>query len=104
VLRARELIMDQLDSNLQLDTLAGVAGLNRFQLIRSFKREFGQAPHAFQLDARIKQARVRLRRGDCSLNALALDLGFADQAHFQRHFKLRTALTPGQYRTLLSQV
>ncbi|MEH6566544.1 MAG: AraC family transcriptional regulator [Halopseudomonas sp.] len=98
VLLARDLIMDQLDSNLQLDTLAGVAGLNRYQLIRSFKREFGQAPHAFQLDARIKLARVRLRRGDCSLNALALDLGFADQAHFQRHFKLRTALTPGQYR------
>ncbi|MGB7388535.1 MAG: AraC family transcriptional regulator [Pseudomonas neustonica] len=98
VLLARDLIMDQLDANLQLDTLAEVAGLNRYQLIRGFKREFGQAPHAYQLDARIKQARVQLRRGACSLNGLALDLGFADQAHFQRHFKLRTALTPGQYR------
>jgi len=98
VQQARDLIMDQLDTNLQLDTLADVAGLNRYQLIRSFKREFGQAPHAFQLDARIKQARLRLRAGEHSLNGLALDLGFADQAHFQRHFKLRTALTPGQYR------
>lgn len=98
VAQARELIMDQLDSNLQLETLAEVAGLNRYQLIRGFKREFGQAPHAYQLDARIKQARVQLRRNECSLNTLALDLGFADQAHFQRHFKLRMALTPGQYR------
>jgi len=98
VLQARDLIMDQLDANLQLETLAQVAGLNRYQLIRSFKREFGQAPHAYQLDARIKRARAQLQRGECSLNGLALDLGFADQAHFQRHFKLRTALTPGQYR------
>ncbi len=98
VQQARDMIMDQLDTNLQLDTLAQVAGLNRYQLIRSFKREFGQAPHAFQLDARIKRARAELRRAECSLNGLALDLGFADQAHFQRHFKVRTALTPGQYR------
>lgn len=98
LLRARELIMDQLGSNLQLDELAAAAELNRYQLIRGFKRLFGQAPHAFQLDARIKQARARLQGEAVSLNHLALDLGFADQAHFQRHFKLRTALTPGQYR------
>ena len=67
LLRARELIMDRLGCNLQLDE-------------------------------RIKQARARLRADAVSLNDLALDLGFADQAHFQRHFKLRAALTPGQYR------
>ena len=98
LLRARELIMDRLGCSLQLDELAGAAELNRYQLIRGFKRLYGQAPHAFQLDARIKQARARLRAAPVSLNHLALDLGFADQAHFQRHFKLRTALTPGQYR------
>jgi AraC-like DNA-binding protein len=26
-------------------------------------------------------------------------LGFADQAHFQRHFKKRTAITPKQYQS-----
>jgi len=98
LLRARELIMDRLGCNLQLDELAEAAQLNRYQLIRGFKRLYGQAPHAFQLDERIKQARARLRADAVSLNDLALDLGFADQAHFQRHFKLRTALTPGQYR------
>lgn len=99
--RARELIMDRLGSNLQLDELAEAAELNRYQLIRGFKRLYGQAPHAFQLDARIKQARSRLRAESVSLSQLALELGFADQAHFQRHFKLRTALTPGQYRKAL---
>ncbi|TGT80299.1 helix-turn-helix domain-containing protein, partial [Mesorhizobium sp. M8A.F.Ca.ET.161.01.1.1] len=24
--------------------------------------------------------------------------GFADQAHFTRHFKARTGITPGQFR------
>ncbi|WP_245879536.1 hypothetical protein [Zobellella endophytica] len=29
-------------------------------------------------------------------------LAFADQAHFQRHFKRRLAITPGQYQAFLS--
>jgi AraC-like DNA-binding protein len=29
---------------------------------------------------------------------VAVDTGFADQAHFQRVFKRMTAATPGQYR------
>lgn len=94
----REAILDQLDSNLSLDGLCQIAGLSRYQLIRRFKQAYGQAPHAYQLDQRIKKAKFLLRQGD-GLTAVALKLGFADQAHFQRHFKLRSAITPGQYKS-----
>jgi AraC-like DNA-binding protein len=30
---------------------------------------------------------------------VAFECGFADQAHFTRHFKARTGVTPGQFRT-----
>jgi AraC-like DNA-binding protein len=33
-----------------------------------------------------------------SLADAALQLGFADQSHFQRAFKQRVAATPGEYR------
>ena len=95
----RELIMDQLDHNLSLDTLCRVANLSRYQLIRRFKQAYGQTPHAYQLDQRIKKAKSLLRQPDYSVNAVAHELGFSDQAHFQRHFKQRLAITPGQYRS-----
>ncbi|MDX1344059.1 MAG: helix-turn-helix transcriptional regulator, partial [Reinekea sp.] len=70
------------------------------QLIRSFKARFGQTPHAYQLDSRIKRAKQLLRSGQ-ALSSVALELGFADQAHFQRHFKRRLAVTPKVYQSNL---
>ncbi len=96
--RVTELIMDQLTESLPLEQLCDVSGLNRYQLIRRFKQVHGMAPHAFQLDQRIKRARQLLRDQEQPLIDVAQQLGFADQAHFQRHFRQRTALTPGQYR------
>ncbi|WP_281649005.1 AraC family transcriptional regulator [Parendozoicomonas sp. Alg238-R29] len=97
VIRAKEAIMDQLESNVSLEYLAEQTGLSRYHLIRSFKARYGQSPHAFQLDNRIKKAKVLLQRGS-NLSDIACDLGFADQSHFQRNFKKRLAMTPKQYQ------
>jgi len=94
----RELLLDRLDENLPLDALCAVSGLNRYQLIRSFRRHYGMAPHAWLLDQRIKRAKQLLRDG-MALIETAQRLGFSDQAHFQRHFKRRTAVTPGHYQS-----
>lgn len=79
-----------------LDTLAAIAGISRYQLIRQFNRRFGMTPHALQLDMKIRQARVLLRQGASAADA-AYDTGFADQSHFHRVFKSRVAVTPLQY-------
>jgi len=97
VSQVQELIMDQLDSNIPLTDFCEIANLSPFHLIRSFKHQYGQSPHAYQLDQRIKRARLLLKAGD-SLADTATALGFADQSHFQRNFKKRTALTPRQYQ------
>ena len=46
---------------------------------------------------------VLMLLGGAAFNAVNLAFGanyadFADQAHFTRHFKARTGITPGQYR------
>ncbi|BBB31108.1 AraC family transcriptional regulator [Neptunomonas japonica] len=97
VKRVQELIQDQLGENLTLDEFSEQAGMSRFHLIRSFKQVHGQAPHAFQLDTRIKKAKLLLQEGH-SLVEISGVLGFADQSHFQRHFKQRMAITPRQYQ------
>ncbi|MBV0934834.1 AraC family transcriptional regulator [Marinobacterium weihaiense] len=101
--RATERIMDRLDDNLSLDELARVSDLSRYQLIRLFRKHYGLPPHAWQLDQRIRRARQLLKQPHASLGDIALQLGFADQAHFQRHFRQRTALTPGQFQACYRQ-
>lgn len=98
--RAKELILDQLCEPLRLETIADAAGLSRYHLVRSFKAAYGQTPHAFLLDQRINRGKQLLKRGH-TLVQVAQSLGFADQSHFQRHFKHRHAVTPGAYRQAL---
>jgi AraC-like DNA-binding protein len=97
VARARDYLVENYASDIGLEELAAVAGLSRAHLIRAFRRKFHVTPHAFLTDLRIRAARRRLQRGD-PLAEIAFDCGFSDQAHFTRHFKARTGLTPGQYR------
>lgn len=80
-----------------LADLARLAGMSRFQLIRTFRAATGMTPHAWQLNRRINLARERLRAGE-GLADLAYHLGFADQAHFQRVFKAHAGVTPGRFR------
>jgi AraC-like DNA-binding protein len=99
--RARALILDQLGDTLRLDAIADVAGLSPYHLVRSFKQAYGQTPHAFQLDQRINRGKQLLKRGQTLVN-VAHSLGFADQSHFQRHFKHRHAVTPKVYQQALA--
>lgn len=95
--RAHDCLMSQLIAPPDLATLSQEAGRSRDQLIIDFKRHYGLPPHAYLLDHRIRRARQLLSQGWTIIDT-AHTLGFADQAHFQRHFKQRTALTPRQYQ------
>ncbi len=97
VRRARDYILAHFDHEIGLEGLAREAGLSRAHLIRAFRRHYFITPHAYQTDLRIRHARHLLRSGESPADT-ALACGFADQAHFTRHFKARTGLTPGKYR------
>jgi len=83
--------------SLALDDLAYAAQMSRYHFVRLFRRSFGMTPHAWQIDQRIVLARVLIDLG-MPLAEVALQLGFSDQSHFQRAFKQRVAVTPGEYR------
>jgi AraC-like DNA-binding protein len=97
VQRARDYLVENFADDVGLEELASVAGLSRAHLIRAFRRQFHITPHSFLTDIRVQHARRRLRQGGQPAE-IALECGFADQAHFTRHFKARSGLTPGQYR------
>jgi AraC-like DNA-binding protein len=93
--RMRECLNEE-GINVDLETLARRAGLSRFQALRAFKQRYGLPPHAYQLCLRMNHARRLLLEG-VSAADVALRCGFADQSHFNRHFKRFNAVTPMQY-------
>lgn len=95
--RAAEFIAENCTRALRLDDVCEAAGLSASHLIRAFKQRYGMTPHAYLINRRIQYSRAQLRRGT-PIADVALDAGFADQAHLQRTFKRLVAATPGQYR------
>ncbi|HEX8956369.1 MAG TPA: AraC family transcriptional regulator [Burkholderiaceae bacterium] len=95
--RAADYLEAHYARTVKLEELCAAAGLSEAHLIRAFKRRFGMTPHAYLLDVRIKRGKARLRSG-AAIADVAQEVGFADQAHFQRAFKRHVAATPGQYR------
>lgn len=99
--RVKEKLLDNVDTNLSLSELAEEIGVSQYHLIRSFKQYYGLSPHAYLLDERIKRAKQMLKLGSTIVDT-SNSLGFSDQAHFQRNFKKRTAVTPKLYQSFFS--
>ncbi|MGJ7517424.1 helix-turn-helix domain-containing protein [Pseudomonas baetica] len=95
--RAADFIRAHCTHMLKLEDICEAAQLSPSYLIRAFKQHYGMTPHAFLVNQRIQFARDQLRNGKLIAD-VALEAGFADQAHFQRAFKQHLAATPGQYR------
>ena len=95
--RAAQYIRDNCTLSMKLEDICEAAQLSASYLIRAFKQHYGMTPHAFLVNRRIQYARAQLRSGKLIAD-VALEAGFADQAHLQRAFKQHLAATPGQYR------
>lgn len=87
-----------LDEEFDLDALAAKAELSKFHFHRLFKEATGISPAKFQLDARMKEARRRLRETKQSVVTIALDTGFSSPSHFAQVFRREVGMTPSEFR------
>ncbi|WP_165662527.1 AraC family transcriptional regulator [Oceanimonas sp. MB9] len=99
--RLRQLA-DYLDAHsleeVSLDELCCQCGYSAGHLVRVFRQHFGITPHAYLLNRRVQHGQRQLKAG-VPIAEVALNMGFSDQAHFQRTFKRLVAATPAQYRS-----
>jgi len=93
----KEYIVSRLNSKLNLNDLAKIVGMNKFQFIRWFKKQVGITPFEYILIKRIGLSKKLIREG-MPLVDVSLDSGFYDQSHFSNYFKKYVGLTPKLYR------
>lgn len=96
VLRAKRFLDENYSRPVRLRELARLAGVNPFRLNRSFCKQIGMPPHAYQLQVRIARAKLFLLQGR-SVAETASAAGFFDQSHFTHSFRRAEGITPRQY-------
>jgi AraC-like DNA-binding protein len=96
--RVREYIEEHLVENIELETLAEVAGLSKWHFARAFKQSVGTPPHCYLIQRRLERAKGLLAETDLSLAHIALKSGFSDQSHFSRRFRMFIGVTPRSFR------
>jgi AraC-like DNA-binding protein len=103
VLRARDYLDAARTRVVGSGELEAITGHSRFALSRQFRQVCGTSPYRYLLSRRLDRVRTEIWAGG-SLAEIALDAGFADQAHMTRIFKANYGLTPAQYRALSAPV
>jgi AraC-like DNA-binding protein len=97
--RARQFLDAEKTRVVRSTELEAVTGLTRYDLARQFRSMCGTSPYRYLLMRRLDVARELLAR-QRPLVEVALEAGFADQAHFTRMFKAAFGITPARYCAL----
>jgi len=87
-----------LSAPLSCEELARLARLSVSYFARAFKCTFGYSPHVFLMRRRMERAQGLMLKTNAPLAQIALDCGFADQAHLSRLFLRFTGERPASWR------
>ena len=98
ITRVLAYIRTRLNAKPDIEALAALSCLSKDHLIRIFKREMKMTPLCYINKKRMEKAQLRLVTELTPIKEIAYQLGFEDQAYFNRIFKKTTGLTPMNYR------
>ena len=97
--RAKQM-MEQSDEELMsMDQLAATLRVSPAQFRRLFKQHTGMSPYQYYLQVRINRAKEMLHGTTLQIKQFASALKFERPYHFSKAFKLKTGVSPTQWRT-----
>jgi AraC family transcriptional regulator len=96
-----EYINENLEHELTLAELAGVAEISSYHFARLFKQSTGCTPHQYVINCRIERAKKLLKEKKLSIAEIGDAIGFQSPSHFIALFRKHTAMTPKAYRDRL---
>jgi|SRR5829696_7458964 len=98
LLRAKDLADARYLEPLDVDDMAGAAGLSRAHFSREFRRAFGESPHAYLLTRRLERAAALLRTTDHSVADICFSVGLQSVGSFTTSFTRTYGVSPTAYR------
>ncbi|ANE45160.1 AraC family transcriptional regulator [Paenibacillus swuensis] len=96
--RVKQLILDGLDHDLSLQSIADQVHLNHQYLSVLFKNETGQNFFDYVIECRMNKAKKLLKETNLKIYEVAEMSGYASSKHFMSVFKHAFGVTPTQYR------
>lgn len=94
----RRYIDNHFKENITLDQLSGLAHMNKYYLVHTFKKEFGTSPINYLISRRIEESRFLLRETNHNLSMIAQILGFSSLSYFSQCFRRAEGVSPAKYR------
>jgi AraC family transcriptional regulator len=96
--RVLDYIAANIEDDITLVDLGGIAGYSPFHFARKFTRAMGISPHRYISRMRLDNAMAELAAGKLPLAEIALNAHFSSQASFTRAFHRATGVTPKEYQ------
>jgi transcriptional regulator GlxA family with amidase domain len=103
VRRAITVLEQHLGEAISMEALAERVGTSRRNLERRFRETLGVGPQKFARDLRLRYGVWLLHYTGKSITEIGERCGFADTAHFSRHFRSAFGMTPSEMRKRVAE-
>ena len=104
VVEAKKEMYKNLQKNIDLKKIATNLGISYSKFRIDFKKQTGSSPLQYFLLLKIEKAKELLLNTNKSQKEIAFEMGFESDYYFNRLFKQKTGMTPGNYRTTIRNV
>ncbi len=81
-----------------VEDLAALAGMSRSAFSAHFTQAFGQSPHGFLTENRLRQGAHFLKTTELPVKTIAGKIGYKSRSNFSRAFKAKYGVDPQAYR------
>ncbi|MET0896710.1 MAG: AraC family transcriptional regulator [Mycobacterium sp.] len=96
--RARDHMDRHFAEQLDLQQLAGVAGVSKYHFARSFESTYGETPIRYLTRRRIERAQDLLRGANLTVTEVCMAVGFTSLGSFSSRFTRLVGESPTAYR------
>jgi AraC-like DNA-binding protein len=96
--RARDVADRRYAEPLDLDALAGAAGMSKYHFLRCFEAEYGETPMQYVTRRRIERASDLLRATNLTVTEICHLVGYTSLGSFSRRFTELVGTNPSTYQ------
>lgn len=96
-------VVVHVDEKLTLESVSKAVFLNKSYVSHIFRRETGVSFVEFITDVKMDRAKILLLDNERKIYEIAISIGYNDAEYFSKSFKLKTGLTPTQFREKINR-